>query len=323
MDGWRTSIEQIATQGPVPAAGTYSGFTLPSNFQRRRYPTAISGHRIPSLYKTPHGDVSPRLGFAWQMTQKPVLVLRGGYGVYYDRHSATLAEQTITQPPFATLQFISGDPNGPATLQSPFVPLIPPASSYPIFMPRTPTSTPFIEGTNPHMQDGTTQEYNLNVQYALGHGYLLRCGLCRDAVSASAGAGGVRSGAAGEPRQSDERADEQLDQQRDGPAADSGSERGIAVYGFGLYRATTTHCRRASRSRMQHGLELQGSYTWAKNLDEVNGEIGTDIFELQLPTNDQTQSAAIVVRARGRRSRSARGGELQLAGAADGAAVRR
>ncbi len=39
--------------------------------------------------------------------------------------------------------------------------------------------------------------------------------------------------------------------------------------------------------RVQHGLELQGSYTWAKNLDEVYGEFGTDVFELQLPTNDQ------------------------------------
>ncbi|MFY9748288.1 MAG: hypothetical protein WAK25_18525, partial [Acidobacteriaceae bacterium] len=38
--------------------------------------------------------------------------------------------------------------------------------------------------------------------------------------------------------------------------------------------------------RMQHGLEVQGSYTWAKNLDEVYGEFGTDVFELQLPTVD-------------------------------------
>jgi hypothetical protein len=39
--------------------------------------------------------------------------------------------------------------------------------------------------------------------------------------------------------------------------------------------------------RMQHGFQLQGSYTWSKNLDEVNGEVGTDVFELQLPTNNQ------------------------------------
>jgi hypothetical protein len=39
--------------------------------------------------------------------------------------------------------------------------------------------------------------------------------------------------------------------------------------------------------RMNHGLQFQGSYTWSKNLDQVNGEGGTDVFELQLPTNNQ------------------------------------
>jgi hypothetical protein len=39
---------------------------------------------------------------------------------------------------------------------------------------------------------------------------------------------------------------------------------------------------------MHHGFQLQGSYTWSKNLDEVNGEGGVDVFELQLPTNNQT-----------------------------------
>jgi hypothetical protein len=44
--------------------------------------------------------------------------------------------------------------------------------------------------------------------------------------------------------------------------------------------------------RMQHGFQLQGSYTWSKNLDEVAGEGGPasggpDFFELQLPTDNQ------------------------------------
>ncbi len=39
--------------------------------------------------------------------------------------------------------------------------------------------------------------------------------------------------------------------------------------------------------RMQHGFQLQASYVWSKNLDEVNAEGGNDTFELQLPSNDQ------------------------------------
>jgi hypothetical protein len=38
---------------------------------------------------------------------------------------------------------------------------------------------------------------------------------------------------------------------------------------------------------MGHQLQLQGSYVWSKNLDELNGEGGNDTFETQLPTNDQ------------------------------------
>ncbi len=89
---------------------------------------------------------------------------------------ATSPSRPLTQPPFATLQIVSGDPNGAATLQSPFVPLVLPTSSYPIFMPRTPTSVPFIESTDPNIQDGKTYEYNLNVQYAPGRDYLVEVG---------------------------------------------------------------------------------------------------------------------------------------------------
>jgi hypothetical protein len=38
---------------------------------------------------------------------------------------------------------------------------------------------------------------------------------------------------------------------------------------------------------MQHGFQLQANYTWSKNLDEVDGENGSDVFELATPTNDQ------------------------------------
>ena len=162
---------KIASTGPVPDEGTYSGSTLPSNYSGA-LPQGMTRTTFPGLYRTPHGDISPRLGFVWQLTERPVIVMRGGYGIYYDRHSGNLAEQTFTQAPFATLQILAGAPNGAATLQSPFAPLVPPSSAFPIFTPRTNTSTPFIEGANPGMRDGRTQEYNLNFEYLLGHGYV-------------------------------------------------------------------------------------------------------------------------------------------------------
>ena len=103
----------IAATGQVPQEGTYSGFTLPSNYDGA-FPQGIVKTSFPGLYKTPFGDVSPRLGFEWQPLSRPTLVVRGGYGFYYDRHSGNIAEQTATQPPFALLQILAGAPNGKA-----------------------------------------------------------------------------------------------------------------------------------------------------------------------------------------------------------------
>lgn len=276
----------IASTGPITSiSGTYSGFTLPSNFVGS-LPSGVARTPFPGLYRTPFGDVAPRLGFAWQLFNRPLIVLRGGYGLYFDRHSGNLAEQTGTQPPFATLQFVAGAPNGAATLQNPFVPLVLPDSSYPIFMPRTADSTPFIEGTNPNMKDDRTQEYNLNVQAALGRGYLLQVGYI-----------GMRSA----NRSGQVEFDQALLASPQAPVngwtvnsianvsarmpiqgISQGSLLTDSVF-VGNYNALQTGITK----RMTRSFELQASYTWAKNLDEVNGEVGTDIFELQLPTNNQ------------------------------------
>ena len=277
----------IAAQGPVPASGTFSGFTLPSNYPGAM-PQGVMKTGFPGLWKTPHGDVSPRLGFVWQMTERPLLVLRGGFGVYYDRHAGNLAEQTATQPPFSSLQIVSGDPNGAATLQGPFVPLIVPNSSYPIYMPRTPTSTPFIEGTNPNMLDGETEEYNLNLQYALPHEYLLEVGYVGtrslhrpgqlefdQALLAS-----PQNPVNGETTNSVNNVTARLPIQ----GVSQGSLFTDSVFA-GNYNSLQTSITK----RMRHGFQLQGSYVWSKNLDEVNNEggYGIDTFELQLPTNNQ------------------------------------
>jgi hypothetical protein len=275
----------IAAQGPVAASGTFSGFTMPSNF-KGMLPDGVVRTPFASLYKTPFGDISPRLGFAWQMMQHPLVVVRGGYGIYFDRHSATLAGQTVNQPPFATLQFISGAPNGPATLQSPFVPLIPPQSSYPVFTPRTPDSTPFIEGTNPNMLDGRTQEYNLTVEYGLGRGYVLSAGYVGTHSDHRSGQVEFDQAPLASPSNpvKGETTNSVLNVNARMPiqGVSQGSLFTDSIF-IGNYNSLQTSLRR----QMQYGFEVEASYTWSKNLDEVNGEGGTDVFELQLPTNDQ------------------------------------
>jgi hypothetical protein len=275
----------IAETGAVPATGTFSGFTLPSTYTGT-LPSGLLQTSFPGLYKTPYDDVSPRLGFSWQLLDKPVVVVRGGYGMYFDRHSATLAEQTITQPPFALLQIISGAPNGAAMLQNPFIPAVPLTSSFPIFMPRTPTSTPFIEGTNPNMRDGRTREYNLNVQYVVGRGYLLEVGYVGTQSSHRSGQIEFDQAVLASPQNP-----------VNGQTANSignvttrmpiqGVSQG-SLFTDSVFVANYNALQASITKRLTHNFQLQASYTWSKNLDEVNGEVGTDLFELQLPTNDQ------------------------------------
>ena len=137
--GWRTSTPIIAVQGRFRPRDRSAASPCLRIF-RARYLRAWYRIRIRDLCKTPYGDVSPRLGFVWQMTEKPVLVLRGGYGIYFDRHSGNLAESGLSQPPFRHCKLSCGSRQRAGHLASPFVPLVLPNSSYPIFMPRTPTS---------------------------------------------------------------------------------------------------------------------------------------------------------------------------------------
>ena len=102
--------------------------------------------------------------------------MRGGYGIYYDRHSGDYTETLEGEPPFSILQVQSQSANAGATLQSPFAPPLPAASSYPVFLPRVPGGFPFLQGLSPQTVDARTHEYDLNLQYALGGSYLFEAG---------------------------------------------------------------------------------------------------------------------------------------------------
>jgi Carboxypeptidase regulatory-like domain/TonB dependent receptor len=284
-DGRLANFDPNIATGQVPAAGSFSGFTVPSNFHGT-IPVGVTQTSFPGFYVTPKGDVSPRLGFVWQMAEKPVLVLRGGYGIYYDRHSGGIAGITVGQAPFSSLQIVSGAANGAATLQSPFDPLVPPVSSYPIFSPRTPTSVPFIQGSDPNLLDSQTQEYNLNVQYAFANDYVLQVGYVGtrslhrpgqvefdQALLAS-----PQDPVNGETTNSVNNVTNRL------PFA--GISQG-SLFTQSNFVANYNSLQSSIAKRFGHGLQFQGSYTWSKSLDETSGSGGSDLFELFLLTNDQ------------------------------------
>ena len=277
----------LALIGNIPPGGTFLGYTVPANFQDT-IPNGVTKTAFDTFYQTPYGDVSPRLGFAWQMTSRPVLVLRGGFGIYFDRHSGNIPEQTLSQAPFAFAQFMPGVLNAAATLQAPFNPSLPPGTAFPIFSPLTQNSPnpPFIEATNPNLKDGKTYEYNLNVQYELGRRFVLQVGYVGTQSVHRSGQysfdqallASPASPVNGQTINSISNVTQRMPIQGITPGSLLTDDNFIANFNS-LQASVTRHLSR--------GLEMQASYTWSRNLDEINGEGGTDVFELQLPTNNQ------------------------------------
>jgi hypothetical protein len=275
----------IAEGQPEPD-DPYSGFVVPSNFQAP-IPLGVRQSPYAGLWKTPYGDVSPRFGFVWQMTDKPVLVLRGGYGWYFDEHSATIAENILSQPPFATLNIVSGPPNGAATLQNPYVTPVQPPSNYPVFVPRSAaTPLPFTEGIDPNVKDGKTEEYNVNVEYAFASDFLLQVGYVGTRSLHRPGQIEFNQSLLASPQNSINGATTNsvtnvtIRQPYQGVPQGSLFTVSNFIGNYNSLQMSLTH-------RLKHGFQFQANYTWSKNLDEVNAEGGIDTFELQLPTNDQ------------------------------------
>jgi hypothetical protein len=71
----------------------------------------IQGAGIGSIFPPNHNDFAPRLGFAYQPTDKGDLVVRGGFGIYFDQ--INMNPFLDFRPPIAAAQGIQGNPVGP------------------------------------------------------------------------------------------------------------------------------------------------------------------------------------------------------------------
>lgn len=274
----------VATR-EASAQGTLSGYVAPSNFPGQ-IPKGVvqSGRR--GIWPTRFGDVSPRLGFAYRLGTHPEVVLRGGYGMYFDRLAAGMSENLVTQAPFSTFQFIGGSQNGLATLAAPFTPLLPSASSYPIFMPRIPVGGPTVVGVSTRIVDPYTEEYNLNLQFGLGWKSLAEVGYVGTRSLHVAGCAefnqallaGKRNPLNGETTNTVSNVTQRVPYEGIG----SGSLECQTAYDANYNSLQASVTRKLSR-----GLQFLGSYTWSRTLDETSGSSGNQVFELWLLTNNQ------------------------------------
>ena len=117
-----------------------------------------------------HADFAPRIGIAWGLggngkNKSPKTVLRGGYGIFYDRFTSDLVLQEQLQNGILQQQFLIQNPsfynpNGPAP--------VPPTPTQPqvVYQPNPALRTPYI------MQAGATIERQLSKYANLSITYL-------------------------------------------------------------------------------------------------------------------------------------------------------
>jgi hypothetical protein len=128
-----------------------------------------------TLVPTDKNNFAPRIGFALRLDGKGKIVLRGGYGIYYDRISTRFANTQLFNYPYLALGVgLPGSPFVPAqTFANPFV-AIPQPSTFPTAATiPSPISTiaPFvgvpISGVyvSPDLQTPYVHQFNIGIQW--------------------------------------------------------------------------------------------------------------------------------------------------------------
>jgi hypothetical protein len=118
------------------------------------------------LQLTPKKDFMPRVGFAYDLQGNGKMVLRGGYGMFYNNPMTGTSSQKSSNPPFlytysATTTLL------PTLLLSNGLPPIPAID------PNAPPSGGTRSIFDPRYGDGRAQQWNVNVQRQLGKDYLI------------------------------------------------------------------------------------------------------------------------------------------------------
>jgi hypothetical protein len=290
IHGHLSNFDPAAATPDVPSAGSFSGFLIPSNYQGT-IPDGITRTSGSNFWNKDYRDLGPRFGFALRLPGKSPTVLRGGYGIYYQRLSGELVLLNVGQLPFSLTQSLLGSQNAAATLAEPFVPPLPPNSAYPIFVPRTPSSALAVGATSRDITSPYTQQYNLNVQRELAHDFLWQVGYVGSKSTHLTGC--VQFNQAliatpenpvnGETTTSNENLSERVPY--------TGLAGGSYLCGTS-FNSSYNSLQTSVAKRMSHGLSFLVSYTFSKNLDYTSGTGGLDSLDVNFLGNDQTDPRA-------------------------------
>jgi hypothetical protein len=133
-----------------------------------------------TLVPTDKNNFGPRVGFAYLLDEDANIVVRGGYGLYYDRISTRFANTQLFNYPYFTLPVSVVTPlafPGLRPFSNPFFP-VPTSSQFPLNgnIP-TPTGAN-VSGVfvDENLETPYVQQYNLGIQWEIAKNYVLDFG---------------------------------------------------------------------------------------------------------------------------------------------------
>lgn len=160
--GAATATTNVGCTGPSPGLGTSQNPILAG------IPFYLNGIGIDGVNGIPKGLVNtgrgawgPRVGFAYDLTGQGKTVIRGGFGIMYDRVQGNDMYNAATNPPFDASPTIHG-----VSLSNPGFDLTTGATITAAALPVLPVNVTGISGSNYKLP--TTYQYSAGVQQALG-----------------------------------------------------------------------------------------------------------------------------------------------------------
>jgi hypothetical protein len=156
---WDFDFSPSSTRGPALAAVTGYNLTNLSNLA-----LAPDGTQP---FATTYGNLAPRIGLAYQVSQNPAwgLVARGGFGVFYDLATAQVGDLLVQSYPFGASSLLFGPVFGGTTT---FPLNSTDAAPPPITPAQLGTSGALLAALDPKLKLPYTLEWNVALQQELG-----------------------------------------------------------------------------------------------------------------------------------------------------------
>jgi hypothetical protein len=279
--GRRGNFDYRLYQAPPAGGSTSAGFVQTSNSPK---PLPILPLVSPTLLDhSPTKNFAPRFGFAYRLANK--WVIRGGYGIFYDRLSNQLGLLTSQSAPDYLRTSLTGAGNIASTLQNPF-PVLPQQSQYPIlpvlYSPPYTNDKPALglNSVDPNLRTPYIQQWGTNVQWSATNDMMVEVGYVGTKGIALPDRRAINQAVLASPANP-----------INGQTTNTSANTQLRVPYIGLSPAgllaeetaadSHYHSLQASVTRrISRGLRFQASYTYSKSIDDTSGGSTTLFSEI-------------------------------------------